>query len=328
MTGILQSKQLSSFHITFDVTNDVVHNLLELYDNTPNFTERRSIQYVSEQFNHYLIKSTELERDIIRTEVIHDVSEYLEHERYPNIEVLYNKLLPNRNCFRSHTDKYEGFVGVGKSRKRRYEDFHNVGMKASEIEPDVLQKFVNEYYNYEFETEFDEVITGFVCYLLYERVHPHHDGNGRMGRLLFIENTYCKEYYPLSKMLTLLKVDMNDIFKHSNFPGRVYHDDISNFHFRDRDEYYNIVVNDELLTKIVKCICLCQEMKYLYDSFDETFDNNHQCKHKKEHIISKILRRKIDDDILDSVFGDDNELREWFYSTRLYDNNHNKIVEL
>jgi Fic family protein len=39
---------------------------------------------------------------------------------------------------------------------------------------------------YEYVGE-DKIIVMFACYLLYERIHPHIDGNGRMGRLIFLE---------------------------------------------------------------------------------------------------------------------------------------------
>ena len=42
-------------------------------------------------------------------------------------------------------------------------------------------------------------------YLIYERIHPSVDGNGRMGRLLFIENVYDFLYFPISSLSACLR---------------------------------------------------------------------------------------------------------------------------
>lgn len=37
--------------------------------------------------------------------------------------------------------------------------------------------------------------------MFYERLHPSEDGNGRIGRLIFVENLWFHNHFPLEKLL-------------------------------------------------------------------------------------------------------------------------------
>lgn len=37
--------------------------------------------------------------------------------------------------------------------------------------------------------------------MFYERLHPSFDGNGRTGRIIFLENYYSENFYPISLIL-------------------------------------------------------------------------------------------------------------------------------
>ncbi|KAA6394442.1 MAG: hypothetical protein EZS28_010029 [Streblomastix strix] len=76
----------------------------------------------------------------------------------------------------------------------------NVGIQHENIDPRELQQLVNFAYEYIGE---DKIIVMFASYLLYERIHPHIDGNGRMGKLLFFGYIYqlLDQFVPLSNTL-------------------------------------------------------------------------------------------------------------------------------
>ncbi|KAA6363768.1 MAG: hypothetical protein EZS28_040706 [Streblomastix strix] len=95
----------------------------------------------------------------------------------------------------------------------------NVGIQHENIDPNELQQLVDFAYKYD---KPNKIMVLFACYLLYERIHPHEDGNGRMGRLLFLENIYQLTglYVPLSTALRhkkQMKQFTNEIFKHISF---------------------------------------------------------------------------------------------------------------
>ncbi|KAA6356876.1 MAG: hypothetical protein EZS28_047597, partial [Streblomastix strix] len=130
----------------------------------------------------------------------------------PKIQRLYQALF-KRETFR-HCSVY-----VSDKNNSKIISAANVGIQNENIDPNELQELVN------FASECDKpnkIMVLFACYLLYERIHPHEDGNGRMGKLLFLENIYqlAESFVPLSTALRhkkLVKQLMNEIFKHISF---------------------------------------------------------------------------------------------------------------
>ena len=175
----MQTFRFSRFTITINAEHFDYYK--ELFDNVQTCECKQDIVNL---FETYLIESTVLEKDVVNKKAIRSVSEYITSIDIPDIRTLYNILLPGmKQCFRSASDADGGFVGVGKSVKCCSETFYHIGMKASKLDIECLQQLVNEYYNYEFDSEYVNSIVGFACYLLYERIHPHCDGNGQCKAL-------------------------------------------------------------------------------------------------------------------------------------------------
>lgn len=136
--------------------------------------------------------------------------------------------------------------------------------------------------------------------------------SGRMSRILFIENTHSKEYFPLSIMLRRLHKPeiMEHIFKIVSFPGIVNNSDRV-VHYHDSADYYVLNIDDKLLRLITKCICICREMMYLYVVFEHNGN--------KYAIITKLIRANINENRLDKIFGEDSDGINLFFSSDFND---------
>ncbi|KAA6398561.1 MAG: hypothetical protein EZS28_005909 [Streblomastix strix] len=127
-----------------------------------------------------IMDSNCIEYDILPKDNINEAIEYLKNRKVPQIDELY-QALTKRETFR-HCSVY-----VSDKNKSKIISAANVGIQHKNIDPIELQELVD------FANEYDQsnmVMVMFACYLLYERIYPHEDGNGRKGILLFLENIY------------------------------------------------------------------------------------------------------------------------------------------
>ena len=229
----------------------------------------------------YFKESCIYERSIVKDNVIEEVCTYMKNTKIPIIEELYDIIFTGKTCYRQSTDPYGGFVGVKKGKSIKLDEYYNIGMNASSLNPEIMQELVNEFYEGKFYPNVNQEIVSMLCYLFYERIHPHHDGNGRMGRILFLENTFRNISFPISFILTKLRMPelMQNIFNEINFGGKQkYIGDIPKS--REDKEYYTLHVTDSLLKNIVKCLCIAKEYKIL---------RSRGMDHK---VVCKILRKK------------------------------------
>ncbi|KAA6371134.1 MAG: hypothetical protein EZS28_033340 [Streblomastix strix] len=122
-----------------------------------------------------IMDSNCIEQDILPKDNINDAIEYLKSSKVPQIEGLYQALF-KRETFR-HCSVY-----VSDKNNSKIISAANVGIQHEDIDPDQLQQLVDFAYEYD---QSNKIMVLFACYLLYERIHPHEDGNGRMGRLFY-----------------------------------------------------------------------------------------------------------------------------------------------
>lgn len=280
-----------------------------------------TLKQQSDLFKYYLKLSNDNEKDYsIRDDTIDEIDKYLSKDySIPKITELYSLLFKNNNCYRSPEDKLGGFDGIGKKNNKWREEFYNIGMKASDINSEQLQNLVNHFYQMQTD-KFDVEVWGFIFYLLYERIHPHHDGNGRIGRLLFIENVHNLIYFPLSEIVSKLRQPelIQNIYNKVNFKyihNKSYGDNIK---YINSEEYYKLYVDDELLRNIFKCLCICKEFKILYYVFRNA--------KRKNAIVTKLLRSKdLNDDRVENIINED-ELFDEFNKSGFNIENHNQIM--
>ncbi|KAA6361184.1 MAG: hypothetical protein EZS28_043289 [Streblomastix strix] len=114
-----------------------------------------------------IMDSNCIEQDILPKDKINDAIEYLKNNDVPQIDELYEALF-KRETYR-HCSVY-----VSDKNNSKIISAANVGIQHENIDPNKLQQLVDFAYEYD---QSNKVMVLFACYLLYERIHPHEDGN-------------------------------------------------------------------------------------------------------------------------------------------------------
>lgn len=206
------------------------------------------------------------------------IFQYLNSVDIPNIKTLFELLNTNENFERkSFVGIYPKYIGSDKLK------WQHVGIQHNYLKYDKLQDLVNWFYksyvlyNSNIETvskECYKMIYGFILYLIYGKIHPHMDGNGRIGRLLFIENPSFNIYFPISTLLnkSLCEKNIERLYKEFNIPYKCFVNKENEYiNFPSHHKYLNYYITEKITDNIMKCLIYSLVYKYL---FKET--NNHE----------------------------------------------------
>ena len=133
------------------------------------------------------------------------------------------------------------------------------GAKQSFVDIKRLQQWVDVFHSYEFNSLMDKTLCGFILYLMYVRIHPHSDGNGRMARYLFLENKLLlHNLCPLSKILN------DDLKIVDNHMEKVFDwlDDTINVDKATAEDYYKLYIPLKIEKEIYYIIYMATCYKY------------------------------------------------------------------
>ncbi|KAA6401017.1 MAG: hypothetical protein EZS28_003456 [Streblomastix strix] len=114
-----------------------------------------------------IMDSNCIEQDTQPKNNINDAIEQLKNNEVSFIEGLYQALF-KRETFRHYS------VYVSNKNNSKIISAANIEIQHENINPNELQNLVNFAYEYD---QSNKIMVLFPCYLSYERIHPHEDGN-------------------------------------------------------------------------------------------------------------------------------------------------------
>lgn len=179
-----------------------------------------------------------------------DYSNSLKYGEAPDLKIVFNLFKPELDIVRK-----EDVVVCSNNSFQKYFNVNHVGMKPEYINLDKIQDTINDFYKH------PTLIEGFRLYIQFELIHPFIDGNGRTGRFIFIEHPF-KCYLSsilVKKRLKLLHQQLFSIYckkirLYYNGDKLYYWKTHMEFIYPPEDSYYDLKLNDKVLTIIQKLL--------------------------------------------------------------------------
>lgn len=101
---------------------------------------------------------------------------------------------------------------------------NHLGMNPDDLKKiernNYLQNMIDEFYkSLDENITLNDIVKGFYYYIKFELIHPFYDGNGRLGRLIFLEHPFNYNMFPFSEILDKLSINQQSLlFKCCKLP--------------------------------------------------------------------------------------------------------------
>ena len=180
----------------YKLLSEYIDSHISNFSNTSHSINQQKIYKYN--FEKLLYHNYHYEKDIekLTDKVKKDVFNYLNKLDFHEPPDLYtlNKLMGINNGLRTE-NVYVSVNNIMLDANDRHFKCNHIGMNPNDLKQiensNYLQNMINEFYeNLNEDITLDDIIEGFYCYIKFELIHPFDDGNGRLGRLIFLEHPF------------------------------------------------------------------------------------------------------------------------------------------